>query len=602
MDDIESVLKDLGLEHYTSVFTANDVDLAALPLLQDADLKELGLTLGHRRKLLGWIASENAKASRASSRRPMRSVAVSSAMAYARTAPGRSERRHLTVLFIDIVGSTALGAALDPEEMRAILLRFQDLCAGAIARYDGFLARFLGDGVLAYFGYPRAHEDAAERAVRVALQIRDAIHAIRTPNDAPLSLRIGIASGLVVVDEITDAAAGREQMVTGDTPNLAARLQQEVAGAGDIVIAPSTRRLLGGRFETEDLGPQTLKGFATSMNVWRVVGERQAQSRFDAAHQGSLTKIVGREHEVALLLDRWHQAEAGEGQAVILVGEAGIGKSRIIDALSERLDHRQHAHVGYQCAPFYASSALQPAISHLERAADFAPRDQCDVKLDKLERLIRQTGPDSASVIPLFAALLSLPAERRYPPLTISSEQQKQRTLEAIVERLVRLSRQQPVLFVIEDVHWIDPTTLELLGLCIDRIQHLHALMVISCRPGFAHEWGGHAHVTSLTLNRLGQRHCSAIIEQVTEGRPIAAPVFEHIIAKTDGVPLFVEELTKTILESGLLRVADEGYVLDGPLPQLGLPATLQDSLMARLDRLGEVKEVAQVAAAIGRD
>jgi class 3 adenylate cyclase/predicted ATPase len=602
MADIDRVLTELGLEQYGSVLAANDVDLAALPLLQEADLKELGMTLGHRRKLMGWIGAAAATAADTERRQHGRRDAEASAMAHARTAPGRSERRHLTVLFIDIVGSTALGAALDPEEMRGILLRFQDLCAGAIARYDGFLARFLGDGVLAYFGYPRAHEDAAERAVRVALQIRDAAHAIRTPGDAPLALRIGISSGLVVIDEITDAGTGRDQRVTGDTPNLAARLQQEIAAAGEIVISPATRRLLGGRFETEDLGQCSLKGFATRINVWRVVGENPAESRFDAAHRGSLSQIVGRDHEVALLLDRWHQAEAGEGQVVILVGEAGIGKSRIIDALRDGLDKIRHVHVGYQCAPFYASSALQPAIGHLERAADFGPHDHPDTKLDKLERLIRQTGPDNASVMPLFAALLSLPTEARYPPLTISPEQQKQRTLEAIVEQFVRLSRQQPVLFVVEDTHWIDPTTLELLGLCVERIQHMNALMVVSCRPDFVHPWGGLAHVTSLTLNRLGHRHCSAIVEQVTEGRKMAEPVFEHIIAKTDGVPLFVEELTKTILESGVLRIVGDSYMLDGPLPQLSLPATLQDSLMARLDRLGEVKEVAQVAAVIGRD
>jgi class 3 adenylate cyclase/predicted ATPase len=600
MDDLQNVLKELGLQQYAPVLAANDVDLAALRLLQEADLKELGLSLGHRRKLLGWIAGRPA----GKLAEPQRAApqAEPSSIEHARPAPRQSERRHLTVVFIDIVGSTALGATLDPEEMRAILVRFQDLCAGAVARYDGFLARFLGDGVLAYFGYPRAHEDAAERAVRVAMQIRDAIHAIRTPDDRPLSVRIGIASGLVVVDEITGASDVRDQRVTGDTPNLAARLQQDVAGPGEIVISPVTRRLLGGRFETEDLGQRTLKGFAAGLKIWRILGEHQAGSRFDAAHQDRLSSIVGREHEVALLLDRWHQAEAGEGQVVVLVGEAGIGKSRIIDALRERLVGISHVHVGYQCVPFYASSALQPAIAHLERAADFEPRDHPDAKLDKLERLISQGGPDSGSVMPLFAALLSLPAETRYPPLIISPEQQKQRTLEALVEQFVRLSRRQPVLFVVEDAHWIDPTTLELLALCVDRIQHIHALMIVSTRPGFLHEWGGHAHVTSLTLNRLGHRHCSAMVEQVTEGRAIAAPVLAHIIAKTDGVPLFVEELTKTILESGLLRVAGDSYVLDGPLPQLALPATLQDSLMARLDRLGEVKEVAQVAAVIGRD
>jgi class 3 adenylate cyclase/predicted ATPase len=596
MDDLQSVLGELGLEQYAATFAANDVDLAALLLLEDADLKELGLSLGHRRKLLRGLAARAEGPRRADGR------AAAATLDHARTVPLQSERRHLTVLFIDIVGSTALGATLDPEEMRGILFRFQDLCAGAVARYDGFLARFLGDGVLAYFGYPRAHEDAAERAVRVAIQIRDAVQAVATPNGAPLSLRIGIASGLVVVDEIADAREVRDQRVTGDTPNLAARLQQEVCGPGDIVIAPATRRLLGGRFETEDLGQRTLKGFSGGIRAWRVIGEHAGGSRFEAAHQTGLSGIVGREHEVALLLDRWQQAEAGEGQVVVLVGEAGIGKSRIIDALRERLDGVRHVHVGYQCAPFYASSALQPAIGHLERAADFAPRDRLDAKLDKLERLIGQTAPDSGSVMPLFAALLSLPVEGRYPPLTISPEQQKQRTLEAIVEQFVRLSRQQPVVFVVEDVHWIDPTTLELLSLCVDRLQHMQALMIVTSRPGFSHRWGGHAHVTSLTLNRLGHRHCSAIIEQVTEGRTIAAPVLEHILAKTDGVPLFVEELTKTIIESGLLRMADEGYVLDGALPALALPATLQDSLMARLDRLGEVKEVAQVAAVIGRD
>jgi class 3 adenylate cyclase len=605
------------LGQYESVFVENDVDADVLPYLTDADLKELGLSLGHRRKLLAALAGGGlpGAATAATPSTPIEPPAGSSSAAVPAVTPQmpvpaapqsspatpEAERRQLTVMFCDMVGSTELTARLGPEEMGNLLRQYQDMTAGAIARFDGFIGRFVGDGVLAYFGYPHAHEDAAERAVRAALDIVDTMAQIRAPDGTPVRVRVGIASGIVVISELLSAGAVKEQAVIGDPVNLAARLQQ-VALPNGVVISTSTRQLLRGRFDLESTGQVNLHGIGEPVTAWRVLAPRAAASRFDAEHVSELTAVVGRDQEASLLLDRWDIAKSGEGQVVLLSGEAGVGKSRIVEMLRQRVAEEPHSLILYQCSPFYANSALQPAISQTEYAAGIAAGDPPDGKLAKLESLLAKSGADLATAAPLLASLLSIPADGRYTLPATSPEQQKQRTLQVLTDHLIGTSHCRPVLVIVEDAHWIDPTTLELLSTYIDRIQHARVLIVITHRPEFQHHWGVYAHVTALSLNRLGRRHSIAMIEHLTEGKALPPEVLEQIVTKTDGVPLFIEELTKTILESGLLKEESDRYVLIGPLPPFAIPATLQDSLLARLDRLAPIKEVAQIGATIGRE
>ncbi|HEY0524982.1 MAG TPA: adenylate/guanylate cyclase domain-containing protein [Stellaceae bacterium] len=618
MSDLSRLLAELGLSQYENVFVDNDVDADVLPHLTDADLKELGLSLGHRRKLLaalGGAGSPGAASAATPSAAADPSAAPPPAGAAAAgapqvpvpappspsPAPPEAERRQLTVMFCDMVGSTELTARLGPEEMGTLLRQYQDMTAGAIARFDGFVGRFVGDGVLAYFGYPHAHEDAAERAVRAALDIVETVAQIRTPDGAAVRVRIGIASGIVVIGELLSAGAAKEQAVIGDPVNLAARLQQ-IAPQNGVVTSTSTRALLRGRFDVESIGQVNLHGIGEPVTAWRVLAARAAASRFDAEHLTELTAVVGRDQEASLLLDRWDIAKSGEGQVVLLCGEAGVGKSRIAEMLRQRIAEEPHSLLLYQCSPFYANSALQPAIGQTEYAAGIAAGDPPDSKLAKLESLLAKSGADLGTAVPLLASLLSIPADGRYTLPATSPEQQKQRTLQVLTDHLIGTSRRRPVLLIVEDAHWIDPTTLELLSTYIDRIQHARVLIVITYRPDFQHHWGVHAHVTALSLNRLGRRHSTAMIEHLTGGKTLPPEVQEQIVTKTDGVPLFIEELTKTILESGLLKEESDRYVLIGPLPPFAIPATLQDSLLARLDRLAPIKEVAQIGATIGRE
>jgi tetratricopeptide (TPR) repeat protein len=459
----------------------------------------------------------------------------------------------------------------------------------------------MGDGVLAYFGYPKAHEDDAERAVRAGLTIVDVVSRVILPTKVPLAVRVGIATGLVVVGETVGEGSSQEQVVIGETPNLAARLQG-VAEPNTVVIADSTRQLLGGLFDLEDLGQRSLKGMAHPIQSWRVVGEHAAESRFEARRNERATGFFGREREVDLLMDRWGQARSGEGQVVLLSGEAGIGKSRIVAALRQKIIDEVHTRIQYQCSPHHTGSPLYPAIRQLERAAGFAPDDTAEARLDKLEQVLRQSLTTIDPVVPLFATLLSLPFDGRYPALDLPPREQKERTITALNDLLGGLARQRPVLFVLEDAHWIDPTTLELLTQTIDRLRRWPVLMIVTFRPDFGVRWGHYPHVTALALNRLGQSHVVAMIERLTEGKQLPSTVRDEIIAKTDGVPLFVEELTKAVLGSGLLTEVGDRYVLRGPLPPLAIPTTLHDSLLARLDRLASVREIAQIGAVIGRE
>jgi predicted ATPase/class 3 adenylate cyclase len=594
--DIGSWLRGLGLECYERVFREQAIDAEVLPELSEDDLKQLGVVLGHRKKLLKAIEAFN---------NPSASVVVAAdpprqAMAAPAITPG-AERRQLTVMFVDLVGSTELSARLDPEDLGAVIRSYQDTVTGKVARFEGHVAKYMGDGVLAYFGWPRAHEDDAERAVRSGLAITAAVSTLVTPGGETLAARVGIATGRVVVGDLIGAGAAREETVVGETPNLAARLQA-LAAPGAVVIGLGTRQLLGGLFELHDLGSHRLKGFAEAVPAFRVLGEAAAESRFEALHTSALTPLVGREHELGLLLERWERARDGEGQVVLLSGEAGIGKSRLLRALIEHTEGEPHTRLRYYCSPYHTHSALHPVIEQLERAAGWRPEDSAEIKLDKLEAVLAEGSERLPEVVPLIAALLSIPADDRYPSPELTPQARKARTFEALLGQLDGLAARRPVLLVFEDAHWIDPTTSELFGLIIERLQHLAVLLVITHRPEFSPPWAGYPHGTPLALGRLGQRQGAQLLARLTGGKALPEEVLAQILAKTDGVPLFVEELTKTVLESGLLMDAGERYELTGPLPPLAIPATLHDSLLARLDRLAPVKEVAQVAACIGRE
>ena len=592
--DVASWLRGLGLEQYEQAFRENAIDFDVLSDITDADLEKLGIVLGHRRKLLNAIrtlrrAPADARAHPSSAE--MRDSVLES----------RSERRQLTTMFVDLVDSTSLSSRLDPEEMREVIRSYQNAVAGEIIRFEGHVAKFMGDGVLAYFGWPQAHEDEAERAVRAALAIVGAVSRLTTPDDEVLAARVGIATGLVVVGDLIGEGAAQEQAVVGETPNLAARLQA-IAEPGSVVVAEGTRRLLGSLFELEELAPQTIRGFAGLVQAFQVMGEGTAESRFEALHAGSLTPLFGREQELALLLERWSRAKEGDGQVVLLSGEPGIGKSRIVRTLRERLADEQYTPLSHYCSPYHTNSALYPVIGLLERAAEFDREDAAEARLDKLEALLSRSTQRVKEVAPLLAALLGIPAEGRYPHLDLMPQRQKQLTLEILVDQLAGLAERHPVLALYEDVHWVDPSTLEMLELLVERVQRLPALLLITFRPEFVPPWTGHAHVTQLSLSRLTRRHGSAMALSVLGGKALPAEVLDQIVARTDGVPLFVEELTKAVVESGLLHDAGDHFELAGPLRSLAIPATLHDSLMARLDHLAPVKEVAQIAAVIGRE
>ncbi len=573
-------LASLGMSEYGERFAENRVDLSVLRDLTDQDLKDLGVLLGDRRKMLRAIGE---LASVAPERRPQ----------------DAAERRQLTVMLCDLVGSTALSARLDPEDMRAITGAYHRCCAEQIAKSGGFVAKYMGDGVLAYFGYPQAHEDDAERAVRSGLRLVDAVSRLKTGHDALLQVRIGIATGLVVVGDLIGEGAAQEQAVVGDTPNLAARLQG-IAEPNTVVIADSTRRLLGNLFELEDLGAKDLKGVAGPVRAWAAVRASSVESRFDALHTTGLTALVGREEEFELLLRRWSRAKTGEGQVVLLSGEAGIGKSRLTAALLERLAAEPHTRLRYFCSPQRADSAFHPIIGQMERAAGLAYDDKLQTKLDKLDAMLAQTSTSPEDAV-LLADMLSLPNDGRYPVLASTPEQRRQRTLEALTSQLGGLARQSPVLMIFEDAHWVDPTSLEVLGRIVDRIKILPALLIVTFRPEFNAPWVGQSHVTNLTLNRLGEREAAAIIAHLVGNKELPADVLVEIVERTDGIPLFVEEMTKAVLEAESEGAARRTVAVV-PSPALAVPASLHASLMARLDRLGPAKEVAQIGSAIGRE
>jgi class 3 adenylate cyclase len=594
MSDVRQWLVALGLEQYAKPFDANDIDWDVLPELDHGALKDIGVdSIGHRLRILKAARLLGTATARDST------DAYKPSQRDSPTPSGEAERRQLTVLFCDIVGSTPLAQRLDPEQLRDVIRAYQNACAGAVSRYDGYVAQFLGDGVVVYFGFPRAHEDDAERAGHAALELLSAVPRLPTLDAGPLQIRIGIATGTVVVGDLVGEGATRENMVLGDTPNLAARLQS-VAKPGTVLISESSKQLAGDRFAYEEVQVGQLKGFAEPIRAWRIVDERRGQSRFGVRHASGLSGFFGREQEVGLLLDRWRLALHGEGQVVLLAGEAGIGKSRIVEALRERIAGTAYRTIRHQCSPYHTGSPFYPVIQQIEFAAGINPDDSGETKLAKLDTLLQESDV-AHDTLELIAGLLSIPAGAPAAVPNLSPQAQRQRTLLALLRVLEGLAARSPVLFIIEDAHWIDPSTAEMLELIINRLATLPVLLVVTARPDFAPPWTSHAHCTVLTLNRLSRESCMRLIAEAAAGRGMPSEMVEQILAKTDGVPLFVEELTKTILELDLLTLTDQGYVLSGPLLPLAIPATLQDSLMARLDERPEVKEVAQLAAVIGR-
>ena len=594
-EDIAQWLDRLGLSQYAQAFADNGIDIEALPHLRDEDYEQLGVLLGHTRRLQAAIETLSV------GEPPTRPVPPPSQEP--KPQPAEAERRQLTVMFCDLVGSTAMSEGLDPEDMRDVIRAYQNMVAGEVARFEGHVAKFMGDGVLAYFGWPRAHEDEAERAARSGLSILHAIAVMTTPQGEPLAARIGIATGLVVVGDLVGEGAAQEEAVVGDTPNLAARLQA-LAEPGQMVVAEATRRLLGDAFDLTNLGTHTLKGISEPTTAFAVLAERSTESRFAARSTGSILPLIGRDEEIALLMERWRQARAGEGQMVLLTGEAGIGKSRIAHSLVDALAGEEHLRISYQCSPYYTGSALYPAIHHLTLAAGLAGSDSPERKLHKLEALLRQAWDDISIAAPLLGSLVGLreAAEARHGSPIYSPQQRRARTLEALVDWLTSLAAKTPVLFVLEDAHWIDPTTNELCEMLAESIRSVPILVVITARPAFNASWIGRAHTTALTLNHLGRGQGMSMVRHLTGGKGLPSEVLEQILAKTDGVPLFVEELTKAVIESGLVTDTGDDYVLSGSIRDLAIPASLHDSLIARLDRIPESREIAQVAACIGRE
>jgi predicted ATPase len=484
--------------------------------------------------------------------------------------------------------------------MRVVIGAYHRCCAAVIERAGGFVAKYMGDGVLAYFGYPRADEHDAERAVRAGLQLVEAVAGLDTAAGMPLQVRVGIGTGLVVVGDPLGQGAAQEQAVVGETPNLAARLQA-LAEPGTVVIGPSTRRLTAGLFDYEDLGAIEIKGFAAPVKASRVLRESGAESRFEAHHGPDLTPLVGRDEELALLQRRWQQAKGGEGCVVLVSGEPGIGKSRLAQTLLERLSGEPHTRLRLFCSPHHQDHALYPTITQLERAASFRREDTAEQRLDKLEAVLAQATNDLGETAPLLAVLLSLPTGERYPPLNLTPQKQKEKTLQALVAQIEGLAARQPVLMLFEDAQWSDPTSLELHDLIIDRVPALRVLLIITFRPEFTPPWTGRPHVTLRALNRLAPRQRAEMIAGVTGGKALPPEITDQISDRTDGVPLFVEELTKAVVESGILTDAGDHYTATGPTTPLAIPASLQASLLARLDRLAPVREVAQIGAALGR-
>lgn len=581
MTEIQVFLEKLGLSKYAPAFAAGEVAFSDLVHLSEHDLIDLGLPLGPRRRLMAAI--EN-----------MAQTTASDAVQTRGRGKIVAERRQMTVMFVDLVGSTAMSERLDPEDLGELVRRFKEICTTAVSKYGGHIACFLGDGAMIYFGYPHAQEDAASRAIEAGLQILDRLPRIGGQED--LRARIGISTGLVVVGTIHGDGLRENDVVMGRTPNLAARLQS-LAEPNSLIISPSTRRLIGGAFELKDAGTHALKGFSEDVQAWTVVGHARIERRFEINPDAGTGRLIGRTTEFRKLCDKWNEASHGAGQSVLISGEAGIGKSRLIEGLSQELRDQKILRLNFQCSPLHSSSALYPIVQQLERSAGFVPSDNNAQKLDKLLPLLRFLSREYQRLI---ADLLSIDADAVLGPLDLSPQAKLEKTIEAVTQQLVSMAEKMPVLLLFEDAHWVDPTTLSLTDRVIERIRNLPVLIVVTARQGFDPGWGLHHNTLHIPLTRLSNAEVAEIVTDVAGGK-LPGAVCDLIAAKTDGIPLYVQEVTRGLLESGQLRPTEDGYALRGPLPALSVPSTLKDSLMERLDRLGMAKDVAQSGAVFGR-
>ena len=589
--DVGAWLRGLGLGQYEGAFRDSEIEADILPELTETDLEKIGLPLGPRKRILKAIQNLDD------------ADKTSEAASLERSVPAKdtAERRQLTVMFCDLVGSTAISARLDPEDLSSVFGAFQKACVSAVTAFGGSIAKYMGDGALVYFGYPEAHEDDAERAVRAGLALLDTVAAMRLPLPVRPQVRIGIATGLVVVGELIGEGGAQERVAIGETLNLAARIQA-VASPDSVVVAELTRRLAGVAFDYEDLGPHELKGIPDAARLWRVTGESGTRGRFDSRTAKGLTPLVGRAEEIGLLRRRWDYAKEGDGQLVLLSAPAGFGKSRLTLSFREHLDDSSVTCLQYFGSPFHVNSPFYPFIRQLERAAGIVRTDTAVEKLHKLEGILEGSAESRIEDVPLLAALLSIPFEERYPRLQITELVQKQRTMELLVDQLVLISRRSPVLVVFEDAHWIDPSSLELMNSAIRRVANLPVMIVVTHRPEFPSPWSDLGHATVLKLNQLGRSQVVELVHKAARGKALPEAIIEQIATKSQGIPLFIEEITRSILESGDLEEFRDRYVLRQSIREFTIPATLQDSLIARLDRLGSAKDVVLTASIIGRE
>lgn len=599
MTDPSSWLAENGLEKYAHAFSEAEITLSNLPDLTEEDLKELGLPLGPRRTFHAAIKKLSDPSALSSTNLDQtKAISPLNASSIAESDQGsKAERRQLTVMFVDLVGSTVMAGRLDPEDMRNVITNYQNAVAGVVSRHEGFVANFMGDGVLCYFGWPRADEDDAERAVRAGLSIIDTVKTLKDVSGTLLATRIGIATGLVVVGDLIGSGATQEAAVVGETPNLAARLQG-IAKPNQIVLPKETQRLLGSTYVLRSIGDQELKGIKGAVEAFAVEGESVVETRFAAQHSGALTPIVGRDQEIELILQRWALARSGRGQLLVINGEAGIGKSRIVRAVIDEIRREDHIRMTYQCSHHHADSALYPVIQQMSFAAGFTQADSAEARLDKLESLL---GADS-DALKFVAPLMGLDGEGRYSKLDMTPAQQRYQTLQALVALFVEQAKKKPLLLIYEDLHWIDPTSLELLDLLLDATADQKIMILSTARPTFEYGFSDHPIVTWFALNRLRKDQISEIVVKLADGKTLPDEIMEIISERTDGIPLFVEELTKTVLESGAWKDLGDRLILDGKLSAIAIPSTLHGSLMTRLDRLGSAKKIAQIGAAIGRE
>lgn len=602
-DRVSAWLESLGLDGYREVFERNAITWDVLPELNDGDLAALGVLLGHRKKLLRAIAQLSQ--SREDDGVGPLPVPTGQGGEPFLSSRDRAERRQLTVMFCDLVGSTALARRLDPEDFQAAARRFLDTCHEAVSRFDGYIAKYMGDGLLVYFGYPQAHEHDAERAVHAGLAVLELVKALPreyfSDQELEIAARIGIATGPVMVGELIGQETAKERSVFGETPNLASRLQG-LAAPNQLIIDSVTKRLVGGEFEFADRGTASLKGFEAPVQIWQVVSAKPSASRFESYRSGRLIDFIGREHETALVLGRWREAVEGEGQVVLLCGEAGIGKSRLVRQLRDQLTGDHFETIQSQCSPHHTNTVLYPVITYLRQAAGLTAEDSAATQRQKLVTLMADNGLDDRTTVALFADLLSIQGNEQDQPANVSPDKRKEMTLEALVQYLQRLADRFPVLLIVEDAHWLDPTTLDLMTRVIDRVKQMRVLLLITFRPDFRPVWAEYSHVTFLTLSRLPRRQSAELIATMTRGKALPQEVQQAILAKTDGVPLYIEELTENLLETGLLAEGTDSFTLKTPLKEMVIPDSLQSLLMERVDRLGPVKEIVQIGAAIGRE